>query len=1113
MRKIKKYIVLSFVCALAILSCTKELDIIYSFAFNLEINAEDTAVINYQERTRVTIIPEKIVTDNYYEYSYSIVQGTGFFEDLAGGALSENTWYMTDGLILELDFIGSDLGNVEIELIVRDKEGLEETITITFDVIHNPFIWEVTTPETEVPINIPSPFSMMLENIGRDKSVTYETVIYFTQGGGELFVIDDSGNEISIALNTPIVLGEGMHFGNVVLSELGTSEIVFETTDSNGQVITETLTFEADVIDFTFEGTPQRYTIFVDEKINIEFLIQELIGGNDTYHSRYQFNSGNALLTRLNNGLDEDLIPGTLYPVPIGAYYWEFEGTTPGVVDMTFYAQNVSGIEHEVNIVIEVINGTFDFSAVETQDVASVNDAISINLNISETGNTGFPYNVSFSSTFNGVVTYNGVDYNAGDIFVLNQANSVVTYTGLEPGGHAIVFSATNSFGETKDDDAVIIFNEDDFAFSAEAENGNVFLNETTHFNFNILDNNDTSTYEIYYTVTGTGTGTLSSGGLTYLPGVRYNIIDSGTTWEFEGTGIGDLTYTFYVINNSGNEKSRVINISVLSEPEPDFNFTAVAETDIEYVNEQVHINFTIDETIRPNVATYSMVFTTSGTGIMTYLGNTYNAGETIVVSPENFVLVYEGLSSGIHDIEFTISNNNAIPISRTNTVSITFEDVDFSVDASPDNATTMCVNETENINVSLTQDAIDPSTNYTVVYSLGAGSTGTGSLMNGGGFVVNFGQSYPIAVGNTELQFEALTTGLVNIDVTITDSNGISRIDTVSFQINNVDFNLITSGDSEMFVNEAKNFNVLLSQEKLSPLIDYTIVYSFVGGTGTGTIQTIGGFDITPGQSYPISVGNTEMKFEALTTGDVIIDVTITDSNGIIHSNTITFLIKENDFNLITSGDSSSMFINTTEDFDVFLSQIKFDPTIDYTVVYTLDPSSVGTGTIETSGGVVITLGQSYTIPIGNTEMKFNAETSGIVIIDVTVTDSNGVSHSDTITYNVINIEYEFTGVPELPAISINTSTDLNFNINEISPASSGTIYEMQFEVTSGNAIISQGGVVRNPFTWHNVSTGVYAWDFTALNVVGNVAITFTVRNTITLEEKTVDIIVNVIP
>ena len=65
MKNFKKLFVLTMVCILTILACTKEIDIIFSFPFNLETEYENSATINYQEKTVITITPELVVSEMF----------------------------------------------------------------------------------------------------------------------------------------------------------------------------------------------------------------------------------------------------------------------------------------------------------------------------------------------------------------------------------------------------------------------------------------------------------------------------------------------------------------------------------------------------------------------------------------------------------------------------------------------------------------------------------------------------------------------------------------------------------------------------------------------------------------------------------------------------------------------------------------------------------------------------------------------------------------------------------------------------------------------------------------------------------------------------------------
>jgi len=873
MKFFKKLFILSIVCIITIVACTKEIDIIISFPFNLEASHEEMATINYQEKTTITINPEQVITGNVYEFTYKIIQGEGHFEGAEGEAIPEDIWIVSENLSLTFDFVGTLIGDVEIEFTVRDQEGEIETITLIYEVIHNPFVWEVNTSGSELTINNTSPFSMILTNTGKDKSITYERRIYFEEGAGELSYINLLGNETPVELDVLEVMEEGVYQASIKLSETGFHKIFFEVTDSNGQVKLDSLTYQVNVVDFTFEGAPQSETLFVGGKTNLNFLIQELLGGNDVYESRFVFNSGNATITRTFNGTTEEVIPENLYPVNLDRYYWDFLATEVGTIDMTFYVINASGVEKEVNIIIEVANGTFDFNVFQSEDRVLVNEAVVVTFSIDEYGQTGVPYTVTYNSNLDGFLTYNNVVYSPGDDITITELNFIATYTGEALGDHVISFEATNTFGETKasnPETLSIRFIEDGFNFIASAENGNVLLNDSTHFIFNIADGDEfASTYLISYTVTGTGEGVLSVGGTIFEPDVMYDITRGTTSWEFDATTVGDLEYTFTIINSSGRIISDNVNIIVSSTIDSDFNFIAVEETASQIINQDAYINLTIDETTNPGTAGYSMMFTTTGTGTVTYLGIEYNEGEIINVSPVNFTVSYNGTSVEAHTVEFTVVNDNAVPVSKIDSVVINFTHVGYDFSVVDDGDPYMYINGTEVFNMSLTQLQFDPTVTYNVTYVM----TGDGT-----GFISGLTSGQSIPLGNTSVQFIAESIGTVNIEITITDSNGQTKSRTISYYISEIGFTVSTSSGTFLYIKETKPFDVLLSLDEIDPAITYSVVYTIIG---SGTIESSTGFPLTSGTSYPITQGTTSLNFIGVDPGTTEITVTVTDSNG----------------------------------------------------------------------------------------------------------------------------------------------------------------------------------------------------------------------------------------
>ncbi|GAL77328.1 hypothetical protein JCM19274_5041 [Algibacter lectus] len=312
------------------------------------------------------------------------------------------------------------------------------------------------------------------------------------------------------------------------MDETGEHSILFQTKDSNGQLKEEELNFNAEVIDFTYIGTPQENKLFVGESTNLNFEINELLGGGDVYESRYEINSGHAAIKRTFNSIEEILSPGVNYPVEANAYYWEFEALETGTIDITFFVKNASGTEKQLNINIEVSNGLFEFKATNTENFAAVNDPVLINFLITETGPNEPPYTMVFESSSNGVLEIEGVSYNQGELISIEELNFIGNYKGLINGTHDVVFRVTNSLGETIEDDFSITFNEESFMFTAIAESSNIYVNDNTNINFNISDGSDADTYEMYYTVSGSGNSSLTSGSIDFNAGTFYDVLNGG---------------------------------------------------------------------------------------------------------------------------------------------------------------------------------------------------------------------------------------------------------------------------------------------------------------------------------------------------------------------------------------------------------------------------------------------------------------------------------------------------------------------------------------------------------------------------------------------------------
>ena len=131
----------------------------------------------------------------------------------------------------------------------------------------------------------------------------------------------------------------------------------------------------------------------------------------------------------------------------------------------------------------------------------------------------------------------------------------------------------------------------------------------------------------------------------------------------------------------------------------------------------------------------------------------------------------------------------------------------------------------------------------------------------------------------------------------------------------------------------------------------------------------------------------------------------------------------------LSTSGDGS-LNINTTKNFNVFLSQANTDPNITYQVKYAIGGGTVGNGELL-SNGANVAYGTFQPITLGTSQLTFRGTGSGIINIDVTVKDSNNITHTSTLVFNVKDVAYTFTGGSQDNTIFVNGTTARQGNID----------------------------------------------------------------------------------
>ena len=235
----------SFCCLFLIaLACTKDVGLITEVEFQLVEEHVDEGFVNQGLSTTLTIVPEELVEDYTYELSYEIVQGTGYFEDVDGDRWETGTTralQVPDLLTISSFYIGTVPGEHRLAVKATDSFGFTEEVELVYDLTDVPARWEASSEFSQVELGRAVELSLLFEIISATTDVTYEARLAFDLGAGSLTAAQEDGY-VPRSDFSPIVPGTFRLL--FTPSELGPQLLVFVLRDSNGQEVSQELSFD-----------------------------------------------------------------------------------------------------------------------------------------------------------------------------------------------------------------------------------------------------------------------------------------------------------------------------------------------------------------------------------------------------------------------------------------------------------------------------------------------------------------------------------------------------------------------------------------------------------------------------------------------------------------------------------------------------------------------------------------------------------------------------------------------------------------------------------------------------------------------------------------------------
>ncbi|ADV47420.1 hypothetical protein Celal_0062 [Cellulophaga algicola DSM 14237] len=107
-------------------SCTKEVKLFTEVEFELVTSHTNQGYLNELLTTTIEVIPEEVLEEISYGFTYSITKGEGYLVTANGVLLAENSKMSLNPLATSLSYVGTSAGDHEVQIIASDNYGIEK---------------------------------------------------------------------------------------------------------------------------------------------------------------------------------------------------------------------------------------------------------------------------------------------------------------------------------------------------------------------------------------------------------------------------------------------------------------------------------------------------------------------------------------------------------------------------------------------------------------------------------------------------------------------------------------------------------------------------------------------------------------------------------------------------------------------------------------------------------------------------------------------------------------------------------------------------------------------------------------------------------------------------
>jgi|GEM_PF-4770276 len=251
MKNIVRFTSFIFLTLIIILACTKEIGLKTEVEFTLTEQHESSGFVNQNLTTKITVVPEEILEEFKYSYSYLITKGSGYFQNRLGEIFPQGEKIPLNPLSATMMYVGSESGNHVVKITATDNYGFTKDVEIEYTLAKiPPLVWTAASSVKRVELGNSVQITVNFEKSEANPDVTYVRRYYPISGSGTFNTKSaEPESVVDYSEFSPIL--PGTYTLEFTPLELGVTELSFDLKGDEGEAYTVVISFEVleDIVD------------------------------------------------------------------------------------------------------------------------------------------------------------------------------------------------------------------------------------------------------------------------------------------------------------------------------------------------------------------------------------------------------------------------------------------------------------------------------------------------------------------------------------------------------------------------------------------------------------------------------------------------------------------------------------------------------------------------------------------------------------------------------------------------------------------------------------------------------------------------------------------------